>query len=105
MFTFHAENGGPPVFKYHLAPHGLREGDTICTGGSAAITTGNRLRLRDIPLGTPIHNVELMPGKGGQIARAAGTSLSIKFKEGDYAVVGMPSGGRSYHVSFSLQLR
>jgi large subunit ribosomal protein L2 len=78
--------------RYILHPIGLTVGDTIVAGVSVDILPGNALPLRNIPLGTLIHNVELRPGKGGQIARSAGSSVQLVAKEGDYASVKMPSG-------------
>jgi large subunit ribosomal protein L2 len=67
-------------------------GDQIVAGANVDILPGNALPLKNIPLGTQIHNVELRPGKGGQIARSAGSSVQLVAKEGDYASVKMPSG-------------
>jgi len=77
--------------RYILHPIGLKVGDTIMSGPSVDILPGNALPLKNIPLGTLIHNVELKPGKGGQIARSAGSSVQLVAKEGDYASVKMPS--------------
>ena len=71
---------------------GLKVGDTIIAGDNVDILPGNTLPLKNIPLGTLIHNVELRPGKGGQIARSAGSSVQLVAKEGEYASVRMPSG-------------
>jgi ribosomal protein L2 len=76
----------------HPAAVGLKVGDTIVAGDNVDILPGNALPLKNIPLGTQIHNVELKPGKGGQIARSAGSSVQLVAKEGDYASVKMPSG-------------
>jgi large subunit ribosomal protein L2 len=78
--------------RYILQPLGLKVGDTIVAGDTADILPGNCLPLKHIPLGTQIHNVELRPGKGGQIARSAGASVQLVAREGDYASVKMPSG-------------
>jgi len=78
--------------RYILQPVGLKVGDTIVSGQSVDILQGNALPLKNIPLGTQLHNVELKPGKGGQIARSAGSSVQLVAKEGDYASVKMPSG-------------
>lgn len=78
--------------RYILAPHGLRVGDKVESGEKADIKTGNTLPLRHIPVGTIIHNIELKPGKGGQLARAAGAAAQLMAKEGDYAHVRLPSG-------------
>jgi large subunit ribosomal protein L2 len=78
--------------RYILAPDGLRVGDMVMSGPEAEIRTGNALPLRDIPLGTLIHNVELTRGRGGQLARAAGTSAQLMAKEGEYAQLKLKSG-------------
>ena len=78
--------------RYILQPVGLKVGDTIVSGQNVDILTGNALPLKNIPLGTLLHNVELKPGKGGQIARSAGSSVQLVAKEGEYASVKMPSG-------------
>jgi large subunit ribosomal protein L2 len=77
--------------RYILQPVGLKVGDTIVAGPDVDILPGNSLPLRNIPLGTQVHNVELRPGKGGQIARSAGVSVQVVAKEGEYASVKMPS--------------
>ncbi|MEL6268514.1 MAG: 50S ribosomal protein L2 [Chloroflexota bacterium] len=78
--------------RYIIAPIGLNVGDTIGNGEMARLRPGNALILKEIPLGTQIHNIELYPGRGGQIARAAGTSAQLVAKEGKYALVRLPSG-------------
>ena len=78
--------------RYILQPAGLKVGDTIIAGQTVDILPGNALPLKNIPLGTQVHNVELRPGKGGQIARSAGSSVQLVAKEGEYASVKMPSG-------------
>ena len=78
--------------KYILAPVGLNVGDKIYSGADADIKPGNALPIEAIPVGTMIHNIELQPGKGGQLARAAGMSAQLMAKEGKYAQVKMPSG-------------
>jgi large subunit ribosomal protein L2 len=78
--------------RYILAPVGLRVGDVVSSGGDAPIRAGNALALRDIPLGTAIHNIELYPGRGGQLVRAAGASAQLMAKVDDYAQIRMPSG-------------
>lgn len=88
--------------RYILAPLGLNVGDVIVSSKKpdTEIKDGNALPLRYIPVGTLIHNVELKPGKGGQIARAAGSYAQILAKEGDYAQVRLPSGGiRLIHLN------
>jgi large subunit ribosomal protein L2 len=77
---------------YILAAVGLKVGDTVVAGPGADIKPGNSLPLRDIPLGTLIHNIELKQGKGGQLVRSAGGSAQLMAKEGDYAQVKLPSG-------------
>ena len=78
--------------RYILAPVGLNVGDKLLSGADADIKVGNALPIEAIPVGTMIHNIELQPGKGGQIARAAGMSAQLMAKEGKYAQVRMPSG-------------
>jgi large subunit ribosomal protein L2 len=78
--------------RYILAPLGLKVGDTVQSGEGAGIRVGNALPLKDIPLGTQIHNIELHAGKGGQFVRSAGTSAQLMAKVDDYAQVRMPSG-------------
>ena len=78
--------------RYILHPVGVKVGDTIIAGVNVDILPGNCLPLKNIPLGTMLHNVELKPGKGGQIARSAGSSVQLVAKEGGYASVKMPSG-------------
>lgn len=78
--------------RYILAPLGLKVGDTVIASESADIKPGNALSIRSIPLGTWVHNVELKVGKGGQMARSAGTYASIAAKEGKYAQLRLPSG-------------
>ncbi|EJY56858.1 50S ribosomal protein L2 [Alicyclobacillus hesperidum URH17-3-68] len=78
--------------RYIIAPHGLKVGDIIVSGENADIRVGNALPLSSIPVGTVIHNIELKPGKGGQLARAAGASAQLMAKEGDYAQVRLASG-------------
>ncbi len=78
--------------RYILAPKGLSAGDTIQAGASAPIKVGNALPMRNIPVGTTVHNVELKPGKGGQIARSAGASVQIIAREGNYVTLRLRSG-------------
>lgn len=78
--------------RYILAPIGLKVGDKVLSGPEADIIPGNCLPIRNIPLGTIIHNIELIPGKGGQMCRTAGTSAQLMAKEGAYAQVRLPSG-------------
>lgn len=78
--------------RYILAPDGLAVGTSVIAGESADILTGNALPLKNIPLGTMIHNIELRKGKGGQMARSAGTAAQLLAKEAGYAQIKMPSG-------------
>ena len=78
--------------RYILQPAGLKVGDTVVAGANADIKPGNALPLTNIPVGTVIHNVELYPGRGGQLARAAGNSAQLMAKEGVYALLRLPSG-------------
>ncbi len=78
--------------RYIIAPLGLKVGDRVANGEIAELRPGNALFLRDIPVGTQIHNIELLPGQGGQLARAAGVSAQLLAKEGIYATVRLPSG-------------
>ena len=85
--------------RYILAPLGLKVGDTIESGGDAEIKSGNALPIKNIPTGTAIHNIELHRGKGGQLARGAGTSAQLLAKENEYALVRMPSSEiRKIHI-------
>jgi large subunit ribosomal protein L2 len=77
--------------RYILHPNTLKVGDTIISGSEIQITIGNTLPLSQIPLGTAVHNIELIPNRGGQIVRAAGTSAKILAKEGDYITLRLPS--------------
>jgi large subunit ribosomal protein L2 len=78
--------------RYIIAPLGLRVGDQVMSGPDAEIRVGNTLPLADVPLGTLVHNVELQPGRGGQMVRAAGTSARLLAKEAGYATLRLPSG-------------
>ena len=82
--------------RYILCPVGLTVGDTVLSGAGADIKAGNALLLQDIPVGTTIHNIELQPGKGGQIARSAGVSAQLMAKENNKATLRMPSGEMRY---------
>jgi large subunit ribosomal protein L2 len=77
--------------RYILHPKGLAVGDAIVSGKGSDVRTGNALPLREVPLGTAVHNVELKPGKGGQMARSAGTSVQVVAKEGEYVTLRMAS--------------
>jgi len=86
--------------RYILAPEGLKVGDVIVSGTTADIKVGNALPLANIPLGTMIHNVEMKIGKGGQLARSAGAGIQLMAKEGEYALLRMPSGElRKVHIN------
>ena len=78
--------------RYMLVPNGLGVGDVVVAGSSVEARVGNSLPLKNIPLGTTIHNIELVPGRGGQLVRSAGTAAQLLAKEGDEAQVRMPSG-------------
>ena len=78
--------------SYILAPEGLKDGMTVMNGPEAEVRVGNCLPLENIPVGTMLHNIELYPGKGGQLARAAGNAAQLMAKEGKYATLRLPSG-------------
>jgi len=78
--------------RYILAPLGIKVGDSVTSGTGAEIRTGNAMPLRDIPLGTSIHNIELNVGHGGQLVRGAGGYAQLMAKEGKYAQIKLPSG-------------
>ncbi|MEZ4668323.1 MAG: 50S ribosomal protein L2 [Anaerolineae bacterium] len=80
------------VKAYIIAPLGLKVGDRVANGELSQLRTGDALEIRDIPVGTLIHNIELLPGKGGQLVRTAGSSAQLLAKEGKYAQVRLPSG-------------
>jgi large subunit ribosomal protein L2 len=77
---------------YILAPEGLKDGMTVMNGAEAEVRVGNCLPLENIPVGTEVHNIELHPGKGGQLVRSAGNSAQLMAKEGKYATLRLPSG-------------
>jgi large subunit ribosomal protein L2 len=77
--------------RYIIHPKGLSVGDAVTSGPGADVRTGNAMPLKEVPLGTAVHNVEITPGKGGQMARSAGTSLQVVAKEGDYVTLRMAS--------------
>ena len=77
---------------YIISPQGLKIGDTVEAGKNVEIKTGNSLELKDIPPGTSIHNVELIPGNGGKLARSAGSSITLSGYDGDYAILKLSSG-------------
>jgi len=82
--------------RYIIAPVGLKVGDVIVSGVESDIKTGNCLPMKNIPVGTTIHNIELSAGKGAQLVRSAGTSAQLMAKEGDYATLRLPSGEMRY---------
>ena len=84
---------------YILAPEGLTDGMTVMNGAEAEVRVGNCLPLENIPVGTQVHNIELYPGKGGQLVRSAGNSAQLMAKEGDHALLRLPSGElRKVHI-------
>jgi large subunit ribosomal protein L2 len=86
--------------RYILAPNGLKVGDTIMSGPEADIKVGNALPLKNIPVGTQVHNIEMKIGKGGQMVRSAGASAQLMAKEGNHALLRLPSGElRKVHVN------
>jgi large subunit ribosomal protein L2 len=86
--------------RYILAPRGMKAGDPIMAGSEAPIKPGNAMALRSIPVGTLVHNVELKPGKGGQIVRSAGGSAQLVAREGQYATLRLRSGEmRKVHIT------
>jgi large subunit ribosomal protein L2 len=92
-------------YHYILAANGMRVGQKITSGEEAPIETGNRLALKDIPVGSTIHAIELVPGRGAQMVRSAGASAQLMAKEGDYAQVRLPSGEvRKVHVECTASL-
>lgn len=82
--------------RYIVAPNGLKVGDTVMSGPDADIVVGNTLPIKNIPVGTVIHNIELYPGRGGQLVRAAAGYAQLMAKEGEYAQVRLPSGEVRY---------
>ncbi len=78
--------------RYIIAPHGLKVGDVVMSGPNADIIPGNALPMANIPVGTFIHNIEMYPGKGAQLARSAGIMAQLMAKEGGYALIRLPSG-------------
>jgi large subunit ribosomal protein L2 len=82
--------------RYILAPEGVKPGDMVMSGPNADIRPGNALPIRNIPLGTMVHNIEIYPGRGGQLVRSAGLSAQVLAKEGELAQVRLPSGEVRY---------
>jgi large subunit ribosomal protein L2 len=80
------------LYHYVIAGNGMKVGDKIASGKDAVVESGNRMPLANIPTGTMIYNIELQPGKGGQLCRSAGTKAQLVAKEGDYAQLRLPSG-------------
>ncbi|WP_319371413.1 50S ribosomal protein L2 [uncultured Ilyobacter sp.] len=78
--------------RYILAPKGLKQGDIVMAGSNAEVKPGNAMKLKDMPVGTQIHNIELQIGRGGQLVRSAGTAARLMAKEGTYCHVELPSG-------------
>lgn len=92
-------------YHYILAANGMTVGQTIASGAEAPIETGNRLAIKDIPVGSVIHAIELQPGRGAQMVRSAGASAQLMAKEGDYAQVRLPSGEvRLVHVNCTASM-
>lgn len=92
-------------YHYILAANGMNVGDKIASGEEIAIETGNRLAIKDIPVGSTIHAIELQPGRGAQIVRSAGTSAQLMAREGEYAQVRLPSGEvRKVHVTCTASI-
>jgi len=86
--------------RYILAPNGIKVGDKVVSGPDADIKPGNALPIKNIPVGTMLHNIEMKIGKGGQLVRSAGTGAQLMAKEGDYALLRMPSGElRKVHIN------
>ena len=86
--------------RYILAPNGLKVGDQVVSGPEADIKPGNALPIKNIPVGTTLHNIEMKIGKGGQLVRSAGTGAQLMAKDGDYALLRMPSGElRKVHIN------
>ena len=91
--------------RYILAPSGLKVGDELMSGEGSEIRVGNMMPLSNIPLGTVLHNVEMKPGKGGQMVRSAGTGAQLMAREGSYATLRLPSGEmRMVHVRCSATI-
>ncbi len=78
--------------RYILAPEGLKDGDVVMSGEKTEVRVGNCMSLRNIPIGAAVHNIEMKPGKGGQMVRSAGTVAQLMAKEGKYATLRLPSG-------------
>jgi large subunit ribosomal protein L2 len=86
--------------RYMIAPHGIQVGDRVVSAKEADVRPGNAMPLAAVPLGTAVHSVELFPGRGARVARAAGAQCQLLAKEGDYAQLRMPSGEvRRFHVN------
>jgi large subunit ribosomal protein L2 len=91
--------------KYILAPEGLQVGDQVLAGQGADVKPGHAMKLKDIPMGSMIHNIEIRPGKGGQLVRSAGAVAQLMARDGDYATIKLPSGEmRKIHVECMASL-
>jgi large subunit ribosomal protein L2 len=91
--------------KYILAPEGLKVGDQVLAGQGADVKPGHAMKLKDVPLGSMIHNIEIRPGKGGQLVRSAGSVAQMMAREGDYATIKLPSGEmRKIHVECMVSI-
>lgn len=91
--------------KYILAPEGLQVGDQVLAGQGADVKPGHAMKLKDIPLGSMVHNIEIRPGKGGQLVRSAGAVAQLMAREGDYATVKLPSGEmRKIHIECAASI-
>ena len=97
-----AVKGQGHPYSYILAPQELQPGDTVQSGEDIPIKPGNTLKLKDIPVGMPIHNIELQPFKGAQICRAAGCMASIVNKQETHAIVRLPSGGWGWGCGWAV---
>jgi len=92
VFSRAHTEGALPLYRYHVAPHGVAPGAVIQSGDGAPVQPGCMLRLRDMPVGTPLHNIEYAPGAGGKAVRSAHTSAVVSVKQASHAVVRLPSG-------------
>ena len=88
--------------RYIIAPNGLNVGDVLNSGENVEVRVGNAMPLGKIPLGMALHNIELIPGKGAQVARSAGASVQLMAREGKYALIKMPSGETVSYTHLTL---